>query len=259
MLEIHRDLFRLQRLNWKFGRNESERAERRALLLKLFGNLRSQPKQFLFALFGFLVHMTSAAGAFCAVLLGLVALLLQPFLAGSATVAALTAITGASLIPKLANSVRERFGITPITGLRLVLVLACFSFASTLINEKHAARLAAMTPEQRERDQERERANEAARLAAIQKEQDERSTAEALKKYEATERARADETRREASSSNKEQRRFYDDLGAPKLLYRCEGRELEKAIGAKYGSINSLLDEANKDCIGKFEILKRKD
>lgn len=47
---------------------------------------------------------------------------------------------------------------------------------------------------------------------------------------------------------NNRQEEFYDKLGAPKLLYRCKGTAIVKAIGATIGTYNGLLSSANREC-----------
>lgn len=65
---------------------------------------------------------------------------------------------------------------------------------------------------------------------------------------------------KEVATINREQRDFYDTLGAPKLLYRCGGDQPLKAVGATRGTINMILKAAQAECSSSsIEILKRKD
>ena len=73
-------------------------------------------------------------------------------------------------------------------------------------------------------------------------------------------RVRAADRKKEVAVIDREQRDFYDTLGAPKLLYRCGGYEPLKAVGATRGTINVILQSAQSDCSSSnLEIVKRKD
>lgn len=64
----------------------------------------------------------------------------------------------------------------------------------------------------------------------------------------------------EIETENAQQEAFYEQLGAPKLLYKCKGRTDKKAIGANFGTFNRLIEDASRTCgTGNVDILKRKD
>lgn len=47
---------------------------------------------------------------------------------------------------------------------------------------------------------------------------------------------------------NENQRSFYSELSAPKILYKCKNEDLEHAYGVNYGTYNRLLEKAIADC-----------
>lgn len=53
---------------------------------------------------------------------------------------------------------------------------------------------------------------------------------------------------RDIKIENKSQSNFYEKMGPPKILYKCNNSEFEMALGAKYGSYNSLLDMVGEKC-----------
>lgn len=62
----------------------------------------------------------------------------------------------------------------------------------------------------------------------------------------------------DARAENRKQRDFYDELGAPKILYKCKDSPFESAIGAKFGSINRLIETAQSRCADAgYKIIKR--
>lgn len=76
---------------------------------------------------------------------------------------------------------------------------------------------------------------------------------QAKKRADAVDRKQAEQ---DAEIENKAQEKFYKDLSAPKLLYRCKGGLFTKAIGANIGTFNRLLADAIEKCgQGNVEIL----
>ena len=47
---------------------------------------------------------------------------------------------------------------------------------------------------------------------------------------------------------NENQSNFYEELGPPKILYKCKNSDFEKALGATYGTYNSLLEKVSGIC-----------
>lgn len=77
-------------------------------------------------------------------------------------------------------------------------------------------------------------------------------------RFEDAERRRKEQS--DARLENRAQREFYDQLGAPKLLYRCTDSSFETAIGAEFGTLNRLIREAKARCRESgVEIVKRKE
>lgn len=159
-------------------------------------------------------------------------------------------------------------------GTFLAASLLALAFAQGIVEAKEAitvaaekAKLASLTPDERywlklkQEGEERKLAKEAdeesnrlehERIAANEKEAAEKRA----------ERDKADASSREADiqEENKGQREFYDSLGAPKLLYKCNNSSLEKAYGAKVGNINLLLSNAQDSCgAAGYEVIKRKE
>lgn len=70
----------------------------------------------------------------------------------------------------------------------------------------------------------------------------------------------ASELEADARIENRRQREFYEQLGAPKLLYRCNTSPFETAIGAKFGTVNMLISGAEERCgEAGYEVLKKKE
>ena len=64
----------------------------------------------------------------------------------------------------------------------------------------------------------------------------------------------------ESEYENKRQKEFYDQLSAPKILYKCRNSYFIKAYGAKLGSYNQLLEKAYTDCTSdNLDILKKEE
>lgn len=64
---------------------------------------------------------------------------------------------------------------------------------------------------------------------------------------------------RDIEIANKAQREYYSRMEAPKLIYKCNHSDREIAIAARIGNINRLLNEAEVECSGRYEVIKRKD
>lgn len=135
-----------------------------------------------------------------------------------------------------------------------------------VIAERELQKINAMTPDQKYEYEEKQRRNaqlaEYERLKLEEKEERERidRASKELANKEANDKklsllGQQDDIKQE----NKRQREFYDDLGSPKVLYKCKGSDFEKAVGAKFGNINMLLSDLQGECGAGYEILKRKD
>jgi hypothetical protein len=118
------------------------------------------------------------------------------------------------------------------------------------------ARAEARTPEQKERFAQAERQ----RVFEAQKD-DERQVAREVERLKAERLVQTErEIEADARQENRLQREFYEQLGAPKLLYRCNTNPFEIAIGAQFGTVNRLIGQAKDKCgEAGYEILKRKD
>jgi hypothetical protein len=126
--------------------------------------------------------------------------------------------------------------------------------------ENERQKVNAMNPDERYRYEEGKRRETQLNEAKEAREKVE----QAAKKWDAEQvvRDREASLKRQASvrENNKEQRDFYSDLGSPKILYKCNNSDAEKAVGAKVGNINLLLSNAQQECgFGGYEILKRKE
>jgi hypothetical protein len=63
--------------------------------------------------------------------------------------------------------------------------------------------------------------------------------------------------KQDMKEENKNQREFYSQLSAPKILYKCKNEDFEHAYGAKSGTYNRLLEKAIEDCgEDNLEIIK---
>jgi len=159
-------------------------------------------------------------------------------------------------------------------GALVLLSLIALPFLSQIGASKAAINLAekkakadSITPDEKywlEFKQEGERLRlERAAKERSQKLEDERIAKEAkaaAEIYAERDKAEAEIREAEIREENKGQRKFYDSLGAPKLLYKCNNSNLERAYGAKVGSINSLLANAQENCgAAGYEIIKRKE
>jgi hypothetical protein len=54
--------------------------------------------------------------------------------------------------------------------------------------------------------------------------------------------------KQDVKEENKNQREFYFQLAAPKILYKCKNEDFEHAYGVNYGTYNRLLEKAIEDC-----------
>ena len=99
------------------------------------------------------------------------------------------------------------------------------------------------------------------RMAEKRTARDEQLAKKAEMKRQAEEdAARVRRMESDARIENRRQREFYAQLGAPKLLYRCNGSLFEIAIGAESGTLNRLIKEAKNRCGDTgYEIIKRKE
>lgn len=248
-----RELFHLVRLNWSC--KDYEKPERSALRTKAarwFGGLA-------LSIFGWLF-----AGSF------ILTAVVPPYVQSQL----LIGIFGLLYIVVLLPSVGRRFrGYVSGWGdliTRVVMLVGCipmmaivqlsYEAKKDLRLKKEAERIQAMAPDERQRYEDRKKYDEVKIKETEEREAIERSAKEWDERQ--AERAKNDLAKKvEATKeSNIEQRKFYDELSAPKILYKCKNSNVEKAVGAKIGSVNVLIDAAQKDCITSgFEIIKKKE
>jgi hypothetical protein len=125
---------------------------------------------------------------------------------------------------------------------------------------RRQARINAMTDAERLEYQSREKRLEAKAAARAEKDRRAQTDKEQALNEEQENKVKKERRKRDVAQSNEDQREFYSKLGAPKILYQCSGSDLETAIGAKFGGINSLISKAQSECgEGNYSILKRKE
>ncbi|MDI4635532.1 hypothetical protein J7U46_20885 [Pelomonas sp. V22] len=244
MSQTIRELLRLSYLSWKSNRTDEEHAERIAL-----------SKRYASAIFNILVWPISALLS----LLGIIAACRQPYTGLNAILATTAILLGLVLVKKVAAAIENRLGRTPLLLSRLALIAITLPLTAIHTDRAEVAWYESLTTEERAAyDARQQRETE-------QQDRKDKSLAEAARQAEfeaqrkANEAANLERQAQAVKEANSEQRDFYASLGAPKLLYRCANNEREIAIGAKFGSINSLIAEVQSQCGGTYEILKRKE
>lgn len=156
----------------------------------------------------------------------------------------------------------------------VIIALVPLGFTSVIVEKERDRKLQekqekidAMSPEEKYRqflrdkdDEERRSLAQRKNVEDAEKRESEELQRQALAKQREIDRENEIQRQSEVREANREQGDFYNTLGAPKILYKCRGSGLEKAVGAKVGSVNILLAEAKSDCgsVG-YEILRRSD
>ena len=131
---------------------------------------------------------------------------------------------------------------------RVVLILTFFVGGIIYINKAETARFELMSPEQQaayklEKEKENRKKQEKQNRIRMAEENELRIKENALKEKEM-----ARKIEQSIDFENINQRDFFEKLGPPKILYKCDGDRREKALGAKFGTYNRLLEEATTDC-----------
>lgn len=126
---------------------------------------------------------------------------------------------------------------------RFALFVVLFVYVVSGVGE-HAAKKEEIIAEQFERMTPDEKLAEIERRSRAE---EERRVA-GLNKYVNETKLEEGSEEEEIKSENDRQSDFFEDLSAPKILYRCGGSPLVKAYGAKFGSYNLLLESAYRDC-----------
>ena len=126
---------------------------------------------------------------------------------------------------------------------RFALFVVLFVYVVSGVGE-HAAKKEEIIAEQFERMTPDEKVAEAERRSRAEEER----RAAGLKKYVKETKLDGGSEEEEIMSENERQADFFEDLSAPKILYRCGSSPFVKAYGAKFGSYNLLLENAYRDC-----------
>lgn len=248
-----KDFKRLLKLNlWCKSEDKLERARLRSNALKWILN-----------------PVLSMLGWLSAVLL-VISGLIPPYVSLQFALAAVGLFGMIILSPRIARFYHNRFNgwgliyIKAFVVISMTITAAFYPVVSQLkknvVTENEQERIRLMNPSERFQYEE-VRVNEARRT----EEKEAREKIErAAKEWDVTQVAKEKEASLNQQvavrENNKEQRVFYSDLGSPKILYRCNNSDVEKAVGAKIGNINLLLSDAQQDCgSGGYEILKRKE
>lgn len=152
-------------------------------------------------------------------------------------------------IPKVTNLLRKLVNQEQFVWGRMFVLIAIFICIVNIQPLYSRAQFSSLSPvEKVEAKRHSEAREESARQSKkMLEEQQDIANAEAARK-----KSEADD----AEVENKSQKKFYADLGAPKLLYKCKNSPFVVAIGAKIGTFNRLLADANQKCgQGNVEIL----
>lgn len=254
------DLIRLAKLNfWCKPHEILERSQLRRKALKLVLNL----------VISILVWL-------CSVLLVLMGLI-PPYVSAQFVLMAVGLIGVLVLLPRMTRLYRRwlnGWGGVAVKGfvmMVMVVAVAWYPAVSQMkkdaVAEAEREKITSMTPDERywyEENKRREAqlAEEVRRKAEAENERErkEQEVKEWNAKEAEREKAAAIERQADMKLENSRQRDFYDELGSPKILYKCNNSDLEKAIGAKYGNINLILSSAQENCGSSgYQILKRQD
>jgi hypothetical protein len=156
-------------------------------------------------------------------------------------------------IPEYVPNFFEVHGRVMTRFYRGLLAFVLMIFAIILLTNHNEAQIENMTPEELAEHIEAEARSELQRQQSVWRENE-----EALKHGSSIDGGDDKETDYEddIDTDNDNQRDFYDQLGSPKMLYKCDGSPFEKAIGSTHGTYNLLLKEVTSDCGSGFDVIK---
>ena len=248
-----RELLHLARLNWSC--KDYEKPERSALRRKAarwFGGLA-------LSIFGWLF-----AGSF------ILTAVVPPYVQSQLLIGIFGLLYIVVLLPSVGRRLRGYVNGWGDLITRAVVLFACFPMLMVIQlsykskedfkAKQEAEKIQAMAPDERQKYEDKKKFDETKIKEKEEKDAIQRSAKEWDERQ--AEREKEDSLRRQVmvKENNKEQRDFYSDLGSPKILYKCNNSDIEKAVGAKVGNINLLLSNAQQDCgFGGYEILKRRE
>lgn len=254
------DFKRLLKLNlWCKQHEKMERSLLRRKFLKWFLNLG-------LSILGWL-------GAVQLILMGL----LPPYVSLQFLLIAIGLVGVLIILPRVNILYRNwlnGWGAVAVKGIMVVAMIVAIGFypevgemKRNLVAEQEREKVNSMAPDERYWYEEQKRREaqsvEDARLKAeakLERERIERVAKEWDAKEAERDKLASIKQQEDIRLENSRQREFYNELGSPKLLYKCNSSDLEKAIGAKYGNINSLLSGAQENCgSAGYQILKRED
>jgi len=241
------ELIRLWKLNWYCPKERlAERAELRLKAGKSILQLILPAAQIGMRWIYIFVGWVIVFGALAAVLN-------SPISGPGITVLVIGAIFLFTLVPPGSRLINRLLTGWPLVGFRAIFMCVGLIVISSQLPEVEEARRSTLSIDERQALEQRDQ-DRAARAAAESARQ---RSAEASKRREAESKS---SRKKDVAIIDREQRDFYDTLGAPKLLYRCSSDQPLRAVGATRGSINAILQSAQSECSSSsFEIVKRKD
>lgn len=237
------ELIRLWKLNWYCPKERlAERAELRLKagksILQLILPFAQIGLRWIYIFVGWLI-----------VFVALAAIFKSPITGPSITVLVIGAIFLLTLVPPGSRLITRLLTGWPLVGFRTIFMCVGLIVVNSQLPEVEEARRSTLSIDERQALEQRDQ--ESAERAARQRSADAESRREAEKEAS---------RKKDLAISDREQRDFYDTLGAPKLLYRCSSDQPLRAVGATRGSINVILESAQSACSSSsFEIVKRKD
>lgn len=195
------------------------------------------------------------------VALGLLAIVAKPpHISEAAPLVAALVIAIILGVPFIYRPVQRLIGAPASIMVRVVILLTIVVMIPHLSESYEESQYNSLSPDEKEK-----LAREKELQALRDKERAEQeSIAKAAREFDERQKINAEQQaekeKRDIEIENSRQEEFYDQLGSPKLLYKCNGSPLKKAIGANFGTYNRLLEEANRACgYGGADILKKKE
>jgi hypothetical protein len=200
-----------------------------------------------------------------------VLLLMGPNVFESYAMAVISLMMFALIIPASAAYLNKVFNNKLTIRVRLILTFVLLISFVLLTSIRDKKLLDSMSPKERaEKIMEREQwkikrehdklIREQEKAIERQKEELERQE---IERKEQEEQEAKDAKAREKSgleNENRRQKEFYNQLSAPKILYKCKNSYFLKAYGAKFGSYNQLLEKAYADCSSdNLDILEKEE
>lgn len=171
-----------------------------------------------------------------------------PNIIESYILSAISILISILIFPPSAFSLGNNLSSKLTTSRRILLVFLLMCFFPLFENIIDNKKLGAMPPEER------------ARTISL------RAQIETEERWGRESRAQAEQIANEceirkkndSTIENKRQKEFYDQLSAPKILYKCKDSYFTHAYGANFGSYNRLLEKAYADCgDGNLDIIKK--